>query len=289
MTDYTNISSRAMLVGLHLSTWSARKFDKKATTQVNAAAGADADAGRYNKHLLAGSQTHKAVTEAAQAARDLHYRETLPWTDEGSRLLPTQNYFAYTEQMRAARAKFDLAVSNFLDTYPYLRSQAQAKLGALYDEKDFPAVGDVAQKFAWEIVMAPVPMRGDWRLDLPADHVEAIERASASRVEQATRAAMVDAWTRLRDAVARIHKAAGENGIVRATLIEHAQTVCDTLKRLNVAQDDALEAMRARVETELTGIAVDDLRKDDLLRHDTERRAKEILDVMGAMYAPVAA
>lgn len=289
MTDFTNVNTRAILVGLHLSTWAARKFDKRATAKVNTDASASHDASRVNKHLLAGAASHKAVIEAAQKARDLHYRETLPWADEGQRLLPTANYFTYTEKLRKARMEFDSAVAAFLDEYPMLQERAQTTLGALYNERDFPTTKEVASRFAWDIVYLPVPARGDLRLDLPTDQIASIEAAVAERVEQATKDAMAEAWGRLYEAVSRIHKAAGENGVVRSTLIENARLVVDVLARLNIAQDAELEALRVRVDQELTGIAVEDLRSDDLLRADTERRAADILAAMGAFYAPVAA
>lgn len=289
MTNFTNVNTRAILVGLHLSTWSARKFDKKATDTVNADSNAAPDAGRYNKHLLAGAASHKAVIEASQKARILHYRETLPWADEGQRLLPTSNYFQYMEKLRHVKSEFDSAVAAFIADYPSLQQQAKVKLGSLYNETDFPAVKDIVSRFAWELTVLPVPAQGDLRLDLPGEQIDAIEQAVASRVEQATKDAMKDAWSRLHDAVSRIHKAAGENGVVRSTLIENARLVVDVLARLNIAQDADLDAFRVRVDQELTGIAVEDLRNDDLLRADTERRAADILAAMGAFYAPVAA
>ena len=96
------------------------------------------------------------------------------------------------------------------------------------------------------------------------------------------------AGERLHEAVLRIRKASGEDGIVRGNLIEHARETCDLLVRLNVAEDERLDAVRERVERELTVLSVEDLRKDDRLRDDTARRAGEIIAAMGAFYTPVA-
>lgn len=289
MVNFSDISSRAILVGLHISTWSARKFNKKATAEVNTNNGAAADAGRYNTHLLAGSKEHAAVLDAAQKARDLHYRETLPWADTGQRLLPTANVMIYTEKMRKAIRAFEAAVDDLLASYPAIKAHAPSKLGALYKDADWPSVEELPKRFSASISYDTVPTKGDARLDLPADQVEAIETSIQTRVDQSVKDAMQDAWQRLRDAVARIEKAAGDGGIVRQTLIANAQMVCDTLKRLNIAQDAELEAMRLRVETELSTIAVEDLRSDDRLRSDTERRAAAILDAMGGLYGKAAA
>ena len=288
MTNYTNVSARAMLVSLSISTWAGRKFDKRATEKVNTDSGADAEAGRYNKHLLSGAPAHRNVILKAGDARQAHYDQTLPWADEGKRLLPTSNYFTYTEVMRKKRSAFDLALNNFIDEYPALREAAPLKLGRLYKESEFPSTKDVRRRFSWSIDFDPVPSGGDLRLDLPADQISLIEQSVTSRVEQATKDAMRDAWNRLREAVARIQRASGKDGVVRGNLIDHAREVIDVLGRLNVSGDEALDEMRSRVERELTGIVVEDLRKDDRLRADTEKRATDIMAAMSEFYAPPA-
>ena len=103
-----NLISRAMLASLRISSWSARKYDKKVTEDTNAAHGADKDAGRYNKMLLPGdASSYKALTSHLAAVRQLHYAETLPWDDSGRRLLPMANYQHYTDVMRNARHTAD--------------------------------------------------------------------------------------------------------------------------------------------------------------------------------------
>lgn len=292
MTDYTNVSARAMLVSLHVSTWAARKFDKTATSEVNAKNKASAKAGRYNKHLLAGAPEHEAVISACEAARELHYSQTLPWSDKGSRLLPTANFMEYTKVMRKQFGLMDARLAEFVAQYPALVDAAEkhyTALGALFNRAEYPRAGDVARRFSWSLSFDAVPS-GDIRVDLPADQLSAISADVARRAEEATRDAMNGAWERLHEAVARIHKATDDTGkgIVRSTLIENARNVCDTLARLNVAGDDRLETLRLRVEKELAQLDLEDLRKDDKVRADTAKKAKKIMDAMSAFYAPPA-
>ena len=284
MTDYTNVSARALLVSLSISTWSARKFDRKTSAEVTDNHAADKDSGRWNKHLMAGATAHADVMKRATAARLRHYAETLPWADEGWRLLPTANYLTYAEKMRAERSAFDTALSTFLDEYPTLRESARQKLGTLYREEDFPSEQNVRSKFGWAIEFSPVPSGGDLRLELPEDVLSGLEASVESRVETATKAAMVEAWARLKEAVGRIQKASEPDGVVRSNVIEHAQDTIDALGRLNVSQDAELDAMCRRVSVELIGLAPEDLRNDERLRADTARRANEILSAMQGLY-----
>ena len=48
----TDIREKAMTVQFNSKCWTARKFDKAATTKHNADQGADADASRINKLLI---------------------------------------------------------------------------------------------------------------------------------------------------------------------------------------------------------------------------------------------
>jgi len=291
MTDYTNVSARAMLVSLHVSTWAARKFDKAATSEVNAKNKASAKAGRYNKHLLAGAPEHEALISACEAARELHYSQTLPWSDKGSRLLPTANFMEYTKVMRKQFGIMDARLAEFVDHYPALVDAAEkhhTALGELFNRAEYPKATDIARRFSWSLSFDAVPS-GDIRVDLPADQLEAISADVSRRAEEATRDAMNGAWERLHEAVARIHKATDGDGIVRSTLIDNARNVCDTLARLNVAGDDRLETMRQRVEKELAQLDLEDLKKKGgAVRADTAKKAKKIMDAMSAFYAPPA-
>jgi hypothetical protein len=57
-----DLHTRAMLVSLRISAWSARKYDKKISLEVAANHGASADAGRYNKYLMpADATSYKAL------------------------------------------------------------------------------------------------------------------------------------------------------------------------------------------------------------------------------------
>lgn len=287
MTDFTNVSARAVLVGLWVSFWSARKLDKRVTKETNAREDANPNAARVNKNLLAGSESHSKLVKFVGAARAVHYEQTLPWA-EGWRLLPVENYMAYTDEMRKQRAEFDRLLEAFLDEYPDLVRKAREVLGSMYSAREFPSECELRRRFSWDVETAPVPTRGDIRVDLPADEIAVIERAIETRVENATREAMKDAWSRLHEAVARVTRAAAKDGRVYDNVIDNVRETCDILGRLNVGKDAGLEKMRQRVLKELGNVVPSDIREDDTLRAATEKKAKAIANAMSAFYTPPA-
>src|SRR5215470_247730 len=123
-----SLSSRAMLCSLSISMWSARKHDPDASEEIAVRHGAHADAGRYHKVLLpkeALAEIQKIVSEARQE----HYFMTLPWDDDGYRVLPAAAYMDHVEKMRTLAKRFEAAVDILSREFLTLIEQAKTKLG----------------------------------------------------------------------------------------------------------------------------------------------------------------
>jgi len=93
--------------------------------------------------------------------------------------------------------------------------------------------------------------------------------------------AMADAWNRLHDCLSHMSdKLAGEEKqLFRDSLVGNAVQLCDLLTRLNVTSDPKLEACRKKLESALSGLGADDLRKDDDVRLDVKSKVDEILSM----------
>jgi len=279
-----SIHASAMLVKLSISTWTARRFDKMVTAEVNAARGAASDAGRYNKHLLSGD-TFRAVSKVASDTRTQHYANTLAWTDEGWRLLPTANWDAYTSLTRDLRAQFTAALAAFVADYPGLKELARQRLNGMFREDDYPAPHEMESKFKFSVDFSPVPASGDFRLDLPQAQLDAVEASVESRVQVATSEAMREIWGRLYDTVKAMHSRLSDpKAIFRDSLVTNARDLTELLTRLNVTGDPDLERMRVAVRDGLTGLDAQSLRTDTGARAETAQKASEILSAMSAAF-----
>ena len=275
--------SRAMLASLRISSWSARKYDKAVTRETNAAHGADADAGRYNKMLLPGdASSYKALTSHIAATRVLHYEQTLAWSDDGWRLLPVANYQKYTDKLRAAKHTYDSLLGDFLADYPALQQAARIKLNGMYRDDDYPS--NVAAKYGFAIEYSPVPSGGDFRVALSQSEIDIIATRTESRVKNAFEDAHKDAVKRLYDCVSRIHeRLAQPNAIFRDSLISNATELCDILTRLNISDDVNLETLRKQTNA-LAAVSPDTLRNDAVTRIQVANDAQSILSSMMNVY-----
>lgn len=281
----TAIHTRALLVCLTISTWTARKYDRKVTNETNARHNASADAGRYNKFLLPGdASSYQTLVKLSNSVRASHYDQTLAWSDEGRRLLPTANYVQYSTWFREQQRAHEQALEAFVTEYPSLCANVQRAYPTLYNADDYPSIGDIRRRFALRVDYDPLPATGDIRVNLADDQIEELEQSIAARQTSAVEGAMRDAWTRLHDVVARIHERLSDpDAIFRDSLIGNARELCDVLTRLNVTNDPHLEAMRVRVATQLTSLSPDVLRDEPRLRASTAQRADTILRAMSGV------
>ena len=93
-----NLTHDAMLVSLRIAAWSGRLYDRQASNHVAAHHDASASAGRYNKRLLP-KAAFAALTTTISKIRSTHYEQTLPWDDQGSRMLTVADRYPDMEPL----------------------------------------------------------------------------------------------------------------------------------------------------------------------------------------------
>ena len=271
------IQDSAVLVDLNISVWTGRKLDKRVSEQVDASNNTKTRAGNYHKKLLAGTEALDALHAAANLLRQYHYENTLPWSDSGTRLLPMSNFFDYKAGLADFQANFNGALEEFVSQYDDLVSAAAFTLGDLFNPNDYPSAEKVRSKNSIRVVFSPVPNAGDFRVDIPNEYREELQKISDERIN----AAMKDAWDRLHDCLKHMsEKLAGEQKqVFRDTLVTNALDLCVMLTRLNVTNDPKLEQARQQLEKALIGVDAKELRKHDAVRHDVKSRVDEILSM----------
>ena len=275
----SELHTRAMLVSLRISAWSARKYDRKVSQETASAHNTTLDAGRYNKHLLPGdAPAYKALTSHIANFRVEHYAQTLAWSDDGWRLLPVKNYQAYTDMVRKGMHTADTLLADFCADYPSMKQTARNILNGMYSDMDYPS--DIASKYSWGVEYNPVPAGTDFRVTIAAEEINAIAARTEQRVKQAFSDAQSDAVQRLADCVSKIHeRLAQPEAIFRDSLIGNARELCEVLTRLNLADDANLETLRRQTEL-LAMTEPSTLRENPDVRIATANEAQSILDAM---------
>lgn len=283
-----NFADRTMLVALHVRGWTGRRKDKAVTDEVHQIHGAAADAGAYSKQLIP-RPAFKEVTEAESALRGFHKAQTLPWTDDGMRVLPTTNHMAYTDGLRSLTYAHGEAVRAFVEAFPGLVDQAAVRLNGMFRLDDYPTQAELRGQYGLDVNFYPFPKAADFRVDL-ADHDLAVIRNQLQAAEtEAHQVAMHDLWTRLHDTVKhmadKLAVPIGEPGSVfRDSLVSNLEDLVDLLPRLNVTEDPDLTRMAEDAKRDLV-VPVGVLR-DNASERATRARAAEDMVKRMAGYLP---
>ena len=133
-----DLNRDAMLVGLRITAWSGRLYDREASDHVAAHHDASASAGRYNKRLLP-KAAFAALTSTMSEARTKHYENSLPWDDKGGRLLTVANYEHYTGLMKGLSERVVRQRARFIEDYDDYVDRARLDLGKLFRIEDYPS------------------------------------------------------------------------------------------------------------------------------------------------------
>jgi hypothetical protein len=278
------VARASMMVDLHISVYSGRKQDKATQGEVTAAKGSGSKkAASVYKNLFAECKELDDLTKFQARARAEHYRLTLPWNDQGARLLPTASLLEYQQTMGRYSNEFDRLVDAFLDKYDTLVAAAAFQLGTLFNRQEYLSRAQVALRFRMESSFTPLPTSGDFRLDIESEVqrelVEQYERRMEAKLAQANQ----DSWSRLHDALLRLSdrlviEEDGKKRKFHDTMVTGALELCDLLTVMNITKDPQLESARRKVEAVLSGVTPKELRDEHSTRIQTKQQVDAILD-----------
>lgn len=277
-----NLQNKAMLVGLAIRGWQARKYDKKISLEVTEKHSVTTDAGRFNKYLLPGAaESYENVHKKGRELRAFYYEQTLPWSKDGQRILPTANYEKFAEGTRKLKQEYALATEAFLRDYPVLKEDAKTLLSSMFNEMDYPTVAEMRFKFGIDIEVLPMPCADDFRVNLADAEVERIRLDIEARMSAEVATAQKDLWNRLHNAVDNmILRLSKPEGKFHDTLVSNVSDLVDLIPRLNLAGDTKLEEVRAKCEAALTTHTPQELRDDTIIRGRVAAQAREIASMM---------
>ncbi len=278
------ITERAMLAAVHISIWTAIKHDRKVSREVAEQHGAYAGAGRYNKQLLREAERLESLRALSGQIRQYFYKITLPWSDEGYRLLPAHFYFELTTKMREFELAFVQQVEEFLAVYPSYIEQVRPELNGLFREEDYPSTEKLRNKFGVKLEVLPIPSGNDFRVTLSEEEQARVAREIDENVRQSLQKGTEDLWTRLKGVVAHMVERLNEpESRFHASLVTNICELVELLPRLNVNQDEELNRFAGEIRDRLCGFTARDLKKNEILRAATANDAAEILTKMDAV------
>jgi len=280
-TTVPSISTAAMLVELSIGTWTGRKLDKRASQDVTSQNNADKGVANVHKKLLGDCTELDAVQKFTANARNVHYACTMPWSDTGLRLLPTTQYFKYTQEMTSLQTEYQRLVQVFLDAYSWEIQNSQLKLGDLFNPDEYPTADSLTSKFRFKMNYMPLPDAGDWRVNIGNETESALRSQYEGYYATQLQAAMGDVWRRAHDALSKMSERldyANETTrkVFRDSLVSNVHDMIELLGVCNVTNDPVMAQAQRDLDEAMRGITPDALREDPYLRAETRRKVNEV-------------
>jgi len=284
----STLSERAMLTSLHRGRWSATATDHEVSEETNERYNAGSDAGSYGKRLVAGKFL-KHVTSKIDAAVRTHNVLTLPWSDNGDRILSCVGHSVYAEQMRLARLSVTAAAKEFAtEVYPKQAiPEAKTRLGKMFNQEDYPSSEEVVKKFYIDVELKPVMGAGDFRAELSDASLKAITKDIEKRFNERIEGAVNNCFERIVEVTEKMvtklreYQPAGADGISKNrfqdSLVFNIKELAELLPSLNITEDKRLDELQKRLLEDLTSTSPAVLRVDDKLRDKTSAKAEAIL------------
>lgn len=288
MSYYLKIDERSMLVKLSISQFTASVFSKQATDIVEQAISSH-ETGRFTKHLIH-RDALKDVRQISNKARAYHYQVTLPWLDDGYRLLPTKLYPSYTKKMRQYKTDFDQAVITIESNYQNIINQAQNRLGILFNANEYP--NKIAPEYNMRTDFRPVPTGNDFRCQLPETELKVLKQGVESEIKRNMIACHRDVVKRFKDAIGRaVERLSKTDNVFRDSLIGNLKELSDVIPDLNINDDPDIDRIANDIRKTIATYSPQDIRDDvalrDKARQDAEKIQSDIDAIeksMGAIY-----
>jgi hypothetical protein len=288
MTNY-NLNSVALLCEFNASVWTARKLDRSESAKVVEGAGAKSKAAaRVNKNLLAGRPELDQIAQLVTEARNYVYANTVPWSDNGQRLLITARFPKFNQRMEDYKLQFDDMVRAFVDVYPTLITAQAMALGDMFNRTEFPIASEIPSKFAMACEYLPVPSSGDLRVDVSNQAQDELRAKLSKMADVRVDRAMADVSTKFVAHLTRMadrlvtdtnDKTGEEKGRrYHDTLVTGALDLCDLLQDYNITGNPLLSLARKTLESALVNVTADTLREDPVKREEVRSTVSSILN-----------
>jgi hypothetical protein len=254
------------------------KKDRDITAKVLAEENASPDAGRFVKTLYP-SQALEKAEQAANAARTYLYSRTLPWQDNGTRLLPAALMLELQTTLNKYGAQFTQAADESANNYDAWLSAAQQRHAGMYRREDYPADRqEFRALFGLRVQFTPLPDAANILLDLAQAEIDAIRQGTAQAIKDAADQARAEVLRRLAEpAAAALERLSQPRAIFRDSLIDNMREAAALAPALNVTKDPLLDGLADELK-QVAQHRPDTIRTAPSIRSATAARAARLLE-----------
>lgn len=229
--------------------------------------------------------TYRTLTAIKSQASSYWRSMTLPYPQEGVRLIKQSDVAAFEDKMREFKEQLAAAASNLQLEYESIKEAAREKLGDLFNPLDYPPTLEGVFEIKWEYPPVEPP---NYLMTFNPE----LYAQEQSRIQQRFEAAVImaeDAFAeQLQEMIAHLierltDEPDGTKKTFRASAIENFKEFYENFRRMNVRSNAQLDGLIQQANDLVAGIDPADLRKNSDLRRNLSQQmttVKTALDTM---------
>ena len=257
-------------VRLRKSRWGVTKsLDKRQKQMAADPFGAAGDKISASKKLVdTKHERFRAVTAIFGNAGNYWQSVTVPFPEDGIRLIRTELVGEFDARISAYQSELDGAVAGLDAAYDQLRRQAQHDLGGLFNPSDYP--GSLAGLFSITVEYPSVEPDQRLRQLNPALY-EREQRRIAERFDEAVRLAEEAFLSELSDLVDHLCEritgdADGQPKRFKDSAVGNLVSFFQRFRQLNIGSNESLDALVEQAQSAVQGVTAQRLRDSEGLR-----------------------
>lgn len=228
---------------------------------------------------------YKAAT-AIKSQVSAYWRSmTLPFPQEGIRLIRQSDAAAFEAKMQEFRTALQAAASNLQLEYETIKAAAREKLGALYNEADYPRSLENVFDIKWDYPSVDAP---EYLMTFNPELYEQERQKIQQRFEDAVRLAENAFAEQLNELISHLierltDKDDGTKKVFRSSAIDNFKEFAENFRRMNVRSNAQLDQLVHQAESLVSGVDVDDLRKDQNMRVNLSQQMAEVKTALDSL------
>lgn len=221
---------------------------------------------------------YKAATAIKSQASAFWRGLTLPYPQEGVRLIRQADVTTFEERMSDFKAQLDAAVANLQLEYEVIKEKAREKLGSLYNAEDYPSTLEGVFSISWEYPpIEPPQYLMTFNPQLYEQERSRIQHRFEEAVTMAENAFAEELSGLISHLVERLtDEPDGKKKAFKASTIENFKEFYQNFQRMNVRSNANLEALISQANNLVSGITPNDLRQSNELQNSLRTQMSEL-------------
>jgi len=203
-----------------------------------------------------------------------------PWEDGGMRIIKCEFIPEFIDTYTAFESKWNKEIDAIIPQWDAVRDASRALLGSAFEESRFPSSFTVRRHLSLSLEFRPVPVAGDFRVDVPALAIRTLNEGFEVRLDQQkdslryellnvvdTIKRKMEAWT---DGKSRFHE----------TTLSNILDAVSRIPKVMLEPDAVLIAAVEEARNSFSAITAEDIRDCPDMRSTVASRAAAILESM---------